>query len=429
MRAVATLAAAAGTVLVVLQACGGGGAGSSSAPPPPPLPTGSNVAPLIVDAGPTQLGVNLPSVSVNNLRAGHDQLARPSTTSLVDTGSTGLRIVASALNARRSPVAGRDAPPSGDPLYECFTFADGYSWGSVRVADIQLADGQAANLSIQLHRRSGDSDRAHGLFGGSERQPAESDVAAEHRRGTGRQRHTGRQCFLAGLRQRLRDRRKSRRPRILLRLSGRALRGHHDPGGGATAKPGQQIRHQQQRRDASSCRPSPRWVKPRSVARSSWGSTASPTTNWAVRRYLSVDPLSGNFTAVFNGQTYTMGASIDSGSNGNFFTDSAWRPAPATVRRVVLPGHGGDAIGDQPGRRRQQRDLQRDRSVSPALTRSAMPIPVLLRTTTLPARCFSRFRDSTGGCRSFSAAVSRSPSKASATAAGTGPFVAYADFL
>src|SRR5204862_8108661 len=36
---------------------------------------------------------------------------------------------------------------------------------------------------------------------------------------------------------------------------------------------------------------------------------------------LGVDPQSGNFTAVFNGQTYTMGASLDSGSNGNFFTD------------------------------------------------------------------------------------------------------------
>ena len=51
-------------MLVFLQACGGAGAGSSPAPPPPPLPSGANVAPLIVDAGPAQLGVNLPSVSV-----------------------------------------------------------------------------------------------------------------------------------------------------------------------------------------------------------------------------------------------------------------------------------------------------------------------------------------------------------------------------
>jgi hypothetical protein len=36
-----------------------------------------------------------------------------------------------------------------------------------------------------------------------------------------------------------------------------------------------------------------------------------------------VDPLSGNFNVMFNGQTYSMGGYIDSGSNGNFFAYSA----------------------------------------------------------------------------------------------------------
>ena len=100
-------------LLLLLQACGGGGAGSSTPPPPPPLPSGTNVAPLIVDAGPSQSGVNLPSVSV--------KFCEPGTTTcqtidhiLVDTGSSGLRIVASALTTS-TPIAGCDLH-SGDPF-------------------------------------------------------------------------------------------------------------------------------------------------------------------------------------------------------------------------------------------------------------------------------------------------------------------------
>ena len=143
-----------------MQACGGGGAGSSTAPSPPPLPSGTNVAPLVVDAGPSQLGVNLPSVSV--------KFCEPGTITcqtidhiLVDTGSTGLRIVASAFPtpALQLPAA---TTTSGSPLYECLSFADGYSWGSVRIADVQLADGQAASLRIQL---IGDPTHPHRALG------------------------------------------------------------------------------------------------------------------------------------------------------------------------------------------------------------------------------------------------------------------------
>ena len=141
-------AACALLALLVLAACGGGGAGSSTPPPSPPLPTGSNVAPLIVDAGPKQLGVNLPSVTVT--------LCVPGTTTcqtidhiLVDTGSTGLRIVAEALAPVMFslPVAKTVA---NDPMYECLIFADGYAWGSVRLADAQLADGKASGIAVQL---------------------------------------------------------------------------------------------------------------------------------------------------------------------------------------------------------------------------------------------------------------------------------------
>ena len=67
---------------------------------------------------------------------------------LLDTGSTGLRLIASVLPSGFSlPLA--DAG-GGDPLYECVSFADGYSWGSVRQADVQLADGTASGIAIHL---------------------------------------------------------------------------------------------------------------------------------------------------------------------------------------------------------------------------------------------------------------------------------------
>jgi hypothetical protein len=139
------LRAAAGLLVAVLGACGGG-AGSGSGVVNPPLPTGPNVAPILVDAGSAALGFNEPSVSVTVCAPG---TANCQTINhiLVDTGSVGLRIFASLL----APIA---LPPTttaaGDPMYECQLFADGYTWGSVRLADLQLADGKAGNLPIQV---------------------------------------------------------------------------------------------------------------------------------------------------------------------------------------------------------------------------------------------------------------------------------------
>jgi hypothetical protein len=133
----------AALLMLVLSACGGGSGGGG-----PPPPTGTNVAPLIVDAGPGGTAVNLPFVSVT--------ICVPGTSTcqtidhvLVDTASTGLRIVYEGLGT--SPIALPQAQTvAGDPLDECYQFADGYTWGSVRTADVQIADGTAPSLPIHL---------------------------------------------------------------------------------------------------------------------------------------------------------------------------------------------------------------------------------------------------------------------------------------
>jgi hypothetical protein len=108
--------------------------------------TGTNVAAVVVDAGPAGT-VDLPFVTVSVCVPGTSTCTSVDHV-LLDTGSTGLRLVASVLPSGFTlPQAPAGA---GDLLYECMTFADGYSWGSVRHADVQLADGMASNIAIQL---------------------------------------------------------------------------------------------------------------------------------------------------------------------------------------------------------------------------------------------------------------------------------------
>jgi hypothetical protein len=67
---------------------------------------------------------------------------------LVDTASSGLRIIASVLTA---PL--HSLPPQkigADNLGECMAFADGVSWGSVRLADVYIAGESAGAVPIQI---------------------------------------------------------------------------------------------------------------------------------------------------------------------------------------------------------------------------------------------------------------------------------------
>ena len=110
-----------------------------AAPGPP------NVESLTVDAGPAA-AINTAFVSV--------KVCSPGTTTCqtidhieVDTGSVGLRLVSSALTI--TLPAEKDA--SGHPLAECLQFADGTSWGSLAVADIQLPGSGETASNVNVH--------------------------------------------------------------------------------------------------------------------------------------------------------------------------------------------------------------------------------------------------------------------------------------
>ncbi|MGB8767993.1 MAG: DUF3443 family protein [Candidatus Korobacteraceae bacterium] len=113
--------------------------------------TSSNVAPMIVDAGPAPssfTSVNVAFVTVTVCVAGTTTCQSIDHVE-VDTGSEGLRLLSSAsggeLNISLAPET-----VGGNPVDECLVFADGYVWGPVATADVTVAGESASNVPVQL---------------------------------------------------------------------------------------------------------------------------------------------------------------------------------------------------------------------------------------------------------------------------------------
>nr|WP_144146669.1 DUF3443 domain-containing protein [Paraburkholderia sp. BCC1884] len=119
--------------------------GPSSAPVPVPQSTTPNVQPIEVATAPG-LTRNMLTTSVIVCQPGTSNCATIDNIQ-VDTGSHGLRILASAL----PPSLPLAAVPSGDGnTGECAVFGGGYAWGAVRSADVRMAGQLAAAIPIQL---------------------------------------------------------------------------------------------------------------------------------------------------------------------------------------------------------------------------------------------------------------------------------------
>jgi hypothetical protein len=124
--------------------CGGSGGSGTSSPPPPPPPT-NNVASVIVDQGPNNQSVNALFTSVTVCVPGSSSCQTIDRIQ-VDTGSYGLRLLAPPLTLTL-PV---ETLANGNSLVECTQFADGFSWGPVATADIQIAGETAKSLPLQV---------------------------------------------------------------------------------------------------------------------------------------------------------------------------------------------------------------------------------------------------------------------------------------
>lgn len=144
-------AAAPCAALMALQACGGGGAASAPAAATPSTSTialpAQNVQPITVYSGPGGT-VDLVFTSLTLCAPGNSASCQTIDHVVIDTGSSGLRIMSSALPASLSLPQQTDA--NGDPVVECAQFAGGYTWGPVKLADLNIAGEQARSLPIQV---------------------------------------------------------------------------------------------------------------------------------------------------------------------------------------------------------------------------------------------------------------------------------------
>ncbi len=139
-------------VVLGVAGCGGGGGGSDSTPAstttPPPTAV-QNVLPIIVDAGPANT-INVPFVSVTICAPGSSNCQTIDHV-IVDTGSSGLRIISSLLTPSLATALTQQKAGNGNPLLECIQFADNsYIWGPLKMADVRLGGESVNSLAIQI---------------------------------------------------------------------------------------------------------------------------------------------------------------------------------------------------------------------------------------------------------------------------------------
>ena len=131
---------------VGMVSCGGSGddLGSSGSGSGTTAPA-NNVVSVTVSGGPSNNALNVLYTTVT--------LCLPGTSNCqtidniqVDTGSYGLRILAPVLTLSFQVAA----LSNGSALVECTSFVDGYSWGPVAVADVQISGESASSAPVQI---------------------------------------------------------------------------------------------------------------------------------------------------------------------------------------------------------------------------------------------------------------------------------------
>jgi len=138
---------------LLLSACGGGGSSSSNPtnvgyPASAASLTDPNVAPIVVKSGPGN-NVNIPYVSVTVCLPG-TSTCKTIDHVLLDTGSTGLRLFSSVLATTPALSLLPQTIGAIGTVYECAQFLNTVAWGTVRMADVTIANHTAANTPVQV---------------------------------------------------------------------------------------------------------------------------------------------------------------------------------------------------------------------------------------------------------------------------------------
>jgi hypothetical protein len=105
-----------------------------------------NFQSITVNAGPNNDYFNGAFTSVTICAPGSSSSCQTISGVLVDTGSSGLRVLSSALTLSLP----QQTTATGAPVVECGQFLDGVTWGPVETADIKLGGEQASSVPIQV---------------------------------------------------------------------------------------------------------------------------------------------------------------------------------------------------------------------------------------------------------------------------------------
>ncbi len=151
------VAASALIPLLLLAACGGGSSSSlgtttTTSTTQVIAGPGPNVVTLEVDGGPATLpmpDVNTAFVTVTVCQPGSTTNCETISDIAVDTGSYGLRLIYGALAANFAATLPQQMA-GALPVAECVSFAIGYSWGSVRTADVTISSETASSIPIHM---------------------------------------------------------------------------------------------------------------------------------------------------------------------------------------------------------------------------------------------------------------------------------------
>jgi len=126
---------------------GSSGGSSSTASAQPITPNGTNAVPISVNGGVANF-VNIPNVSVTVCAPGTN-VCQTIDNIQIDTASFGLRILNSAAQSVIGALPVTSAG-NGRQLAECAGFADGYTWGTVRQADVRIGSETASGVPVQI---------------------------------------------------------------------------------------------------------------------------------------------------------------------------------------------------------------------------------------------------------------------------------------
>ncbi|WP_158602075.1 DUF3443 family protein [Pararobbsia silviterrae] len=158
----AAASAVACTLMLALAGCGGdssstasstttSGGGTTSTAPTVPQSTAANSVSLAVDSTLGTSTFNQAYVTVTVCAPGTTSNCTTVDHIMIDTHSTGLRVLNTALSLSfinaLTPVL---QPSTSDPIDECAPINGGYLWGSVRAADVYMSGEMAPAQSVEI---------------------------------------------------------------------------------------------------------------------------------------------------------------------------------------------------------------------------------------------------------------------------------------